>query len=217
MEIIVPLRIARKIPLAATMLATALAVLPAVPAQAAKLRPQNLTQLIKDSELIVAGRVLDVTDGVSPTGLPYTEVTLSVSDSAKGELRGGAKYKFRQFGLVAPRKLPDGKMLLAVSPEGFPRWQEGERVIAFLHQPARKTGLQTTAGLAQGKLTLINGRVVNEFNNRGLFDGVKISDNLLSEKEREMLRSTGPVDAATFVALVGRAISQNWIGSGEMR
>jgi hypothetical protein len=203
--------------MAAALLATALAVLPALPAQAAKLRPQNLTQLINDSEMIVAGRVLDVTDGVTATGLPYTEITLSVNDSAKGQLRGGAKYKFRQFGLVEPRKLPSGKMLLAVSPEGFPRWQEGERVIAFLHKPARRTGLQTTAGLAQGKLTVINGRVVNEFNNRGLFDGVKFRDGLLSEKEQAMLRSTGPVDAATFVGLVGRAVSQNWATSGEMR
>jgi hypothetical protein len=211
------LRNARSFPMAAALLATALAVLPALPAQAAKLRPQNLTQLINDSEMIVAGRVLDVTDGVTATGLPYTEITLSVNDSAKGQLRGGAKYKFRQFGLVEPRKLPSGKMLLAVSPEGFPRWQEGERVIAFLHKPARRTGLQTTAGLAQGKLTVINGRVVNEFNNRGLFDGVKFRDGLLSEKEQAMLRSTGPVDAATFVGLVGRAVSQNWATSGEMR
>jgi hypothetical protein len=217
LEISHVLRIDRPITLAAALLATALALLPAVPAQAAKLRSQNLTQLITDAQMIVAGRVLSVTDGVTPTGLPYTEITLSVNDSAKGELRGGAKYKFRQFGLVAPRKLPDGTMLLSVSPEGFPRWQEGERVIAFLHKPAKKTGLQTTAGLAQGKLTVINGRVVNEFNNLGLFDGVKIRDSLLSEKEQAMLRSSGPVDAATFVGLVGRAVSQNWITSGEMR
>ncbi len=211
------LRLVRPSLMAAAVLGTALALLPAVAVQAAKLKQQNLTQLIADAQMIVAGKVVRVTDGVTPQGLPYTEITLAVQDSAKGTLRGGASYKFRQFGLVAPRKMPNGKMLLAVSPEGFPRWQEGERVIAFMHKPASKTGLQTTSGLAQGKLNLLDGQVFNEFNNRGLFDGVKINDALLSKNERAMLASQGPVDAATFVGLVGRAVSENWITSGEMR
>jgi hypothetical protein len=186
-------------------------------AEAAKLRPQNLTRLITDADQIVAGKVTHVADGVSERGLPYTEITISVADSVRGELRGGKKYTFRQFGLLKPRRMPDGRVLAAVTPEGFPRWQEGEQVVAFLYHPAARTGLQTTAGLAQGKLTVLNGRIANEFNNRGLFEGVKISDDLLSEKERAMLTSQGPVDVATFVGLVGRAVSENWIASGEMR
>jgi hypothetical protein len=189
----------------------------AAPVQAAKLKPQNLTRLIADSDQIVAGKVTRVTDGVSPGGLPYTEITIAVADSAKGELRGGKSYTFRQFGLLEPRKMPGGRVLVAVTPEGFPRWQEGEQMVAFLHRPAKRTGLQTTAGLAQGKLTMLNGRMANEFDNRGLFDGVKISDDLLTEKERAMLKSSGPVDAATFIGLVGRAVSENWVATGEMR
>ena len=186
-------------------------------AHAVKLKPQNLTQLIADADQIVAGKVTSVTDGVNERGMPYTEITIAVADSAKGQLRGGKRYTFRQFGLLEPRKMPNGRVLVAVTPEGFPQWQQGEQVIAFLHRPATRTGLQTTAGLAQGKLTLLNGRVANEFNNRGLFEGVKISDDLLTEKERAMLKSQGPVDAATFVGLVGRAVNENWIGTGEMR
>ena len=186
-------------------------------AHAAKLKQQNLTRLIADAEQIVAGKVTRVTDGVTARGLPYTEITLAVADSAKGELRGGKPYTFRQFGLLEPRKMPNGRVLVAVTPEGFPRWQEGEQVVAFLYRPANRTGLQTTAGLAQGKLTVLNGRIANEFNNRGLFEGVKISDDLLSDKERAMLKSQGPVDAATFVGLVGRAVNENWVARGEMR
>jgi hypothetical protein len=186
-------------------------------AEAAKLKPQNLTQLIADADQIVAGKVTRVSDGVSANGLPYTEITIAVADSAKGELRGGKSYTFRQFGLLEPRKVSGGRVLVAVTPDGFPRWQEGEQMVAFLHRPAKRTGLQTTAGLAQGKLTMLNGRMTNEFNNRGLFDGVKIDDDLLSEKERAMLKSSGPVDAATFIGLVGRAVSENWIVKGEMR
>ena len=186
-------------------------------ANAVKLKQQNLTQLITDADQIVAGKVTRVTDGVSPSGLPYTEITIAVADSAKGELRGGKPYTFRQFGLLEPRKMPNGRVLVAVTPEGFPRWQEGEQVVAFLYRPANRTGLQTTAGLAQGKLTVLDGRIANEFNNRGLFEGVQVSDDLLSEKERAMLKSQGPVDAATFVGLVGRAVNEQWIARGEMR
>jgi hypothetical protein len=198
-------------------LATALALLAGPAAHAMKLKPQNLTQLIADSQSIIAGKVTRVTDGIATNGMPYTEVTISVSDSAKGELRGGKSFTFRQFGLLEPRKLPSGKTLIAVTPEGFPRWTAGEQVIAFMHKPASRTGLQTTAGLAQGKLNVLNGRVTNEFENRGLFEGVKIEEGLLSDKERAMLKSQGAVDAATFVGLVGRAVSGNWIQNGEMR
>jgi hypothetical protein len=198
-------------------LATALALLGGPAAHAMKLKQQNLTQLIADSQSIIAGKVTRVTDGVAPNGMPYTEITVSVADSAKGELRGGAKYTFRQFGLVKPRKMPNGSTLVAVTPDGFPNWKVGEQVVAFMYKPASRTGLQTTAGLAQGKLNVLDGRVQNEFNNRGLFDGVKIQDGLLSAKEREMLSSKGAVDAATFVGLVGRAVTGNWIATGEMR
>ena len=198
-------------------LAAAFALLGGPAAHAMKLKPQNLTQLITDSQSIIAGKVTRVTNGVASNGMPYTEVTISVSDSAKGELRGGASYTFRQFGLLEPRKLPNGKTLIAVTPEGFPRWAAGEQVIAFMYKPASRTGLQTTSGLAQGKLNVLNGKVTNEFSNRGLFEGVKVEEGLLSEKERAMLKSQGAVDAATFVGLVGRAVSGNWIQTGEMR
>jgi len=200
-----------------TALAATLALLGGPVAHAMKLKPQNLTQLISDSQSIIAGKVTRVTDGIAPNGMPYTEITVSVSDSAKGELRGGANYTFRQFGLLEPRKLPNGKTLIAVTPEGFPHWTVGEHVIAFMYKPASRTGLQTTAGLAQGKLNVLNGKLTNEFNNRGLFEGVKIQDGLLSDKERAMVKSQGSVDAATFVGLVGRAVSGNWIQTGEMR
>jgi hypothetical protein len=193
-------------------------VLSSVPAaSAATLQKQNLTRLIADSQNIISGKVERVVDGVDEHGMPYTEVTIAVAVAAKGAARGGAEYTFRQFGLLKPRKMPNGKMLVAVTPEGFPRWGVGERVVAFLYKPASRTGLQTTTGLAQGKLRLLDGRVRNEFNNEGLFDGVKIREDLLTGKERAMLASKGAVDAATFVGLVGRAVNERWIETGGMR
>jgi hypothetical protein len=200
-----------------TVVSTAI-VLSFVPAaSAATLQKQNLTRLIADSQNIISGKVERVVDGVDEHGMPFTEVTIAVADAAKGAARGGAEYTFRQFGLLKPRKMPNGKMLVAVTPEGFPRWGVGERVVAFLYKRASRTGLQTTTGLAQGKLRLLDGRVRNEFNNEGLFDGVKIREDLLTGKERAMLASKGAVDAATFVGLVGRAVNERWIETGGMR
>jgi hypothetical protein len=201
-----------------TVAAVAALALPGSPAaHAMTLKKQNLTRLIAESQSIISGTVSRMTDGVTESGLPYTEVTISVSDVAKGKVRGGSEYTFRQFGLLKPRRMPNGKTLLAVTPEGFPRWAVGEGVVAFLYRPASRTGLQTTAGLAQGKLSVLNGRVRNAFDNQGLFDGVRFQEGLLTARERQMVSSQGALDAATFIGLVGRAVAGNWIATGEMR
>lgn len=198
-----------------TALAVMLVLSPA--AHATKLKQQNLTQLIGQAESIVAGTVRSVSDGLNPNGVPYTEVTIAVGTSAKGKLKAGEDYTFRQFGLLEPRTFPNGRQMLAVSPEGFPRWSEGEYVIAFLYAPASQTGLQTTAGMAQGKLTSINGRLANQFNNLSLFEGVAVNPALLNTKEAAMLEARGAVDTQVFLGLVRRAVTEGWIENGGMK
>ena len=198
---------------------TALAVITLISpaAHAAKLNPQNLTQLITQADSIVAGTVRSVSDGINADGIPYTEVTIAVGSAPKGKVKGGEDYTFRQFGLLEPRQLSNGRQLLAVSPEGFPRWAEGEYIIAFLYQAASRTGLQTTAGMAQGKLTSANGRLANEFGNHGLFEGVVIEPGLISPEESALLQTRGAVDTRVFLNLVSRAVSEGWIENGGMK
>jgi hypothetical protein len=203
----------------------ALALVLAPGAHAAKLVKQNLTQLIAASETIIAGTVTEVTDGFSEDGVPYTAVTIAVSSAAKGAMAGAGRsadreptlYTFRQFGLRAPRVMENGRTFLGVTPDGFARWHEGETVIAFLHKPASITGLQTTAGLAQGKLVLRDGHYANEFENRGLFDGVEINSGLLTPAQQNMLLNPGPANAGALMSLVERAVREGWIEHGEMR
>jgi hypothetical protein len=185
--------------------------------QAASLKTQNLTHLISESESIIEGTVESVTDGIDENGFPYTEVTLFVRSSAKGAISGETEYTFRQFGLTRPRTMENGQVMLAVNPQGFPTWTEGETVVAFLYKPASMTGLQTTAGMAQGKLSRNNDRLFNEFGNEGLFEGVEINDGLLTPEERNMLTTPGNVDAELFMNLVHRAVSEQWIENGEMQ
>ncbi|WP_224784776.1 hypothetical protein [Marinihelvus fidelis] len=200
-----------------TAVATAALLLAAPMAHAMKIKQQNLVDLISDSQNIVHGTVKSVTDGINDKGVPYTEVTISVGSSAKGRKLDGQDVTFRQFGLLKPRTFPNGKTLLAVTPEGFPKWVEGETVVAFLREPASLTGLQTTAGMGQGKFRQVNGKLVNEYANAGLFEGVEIDTALTSPEERNMITQPGAVDAAAFIDLVGRAVEGNWIESGEMK
>lgn len=200
-----------------TVLSLAFFALAALPAHAMKIRSQNLAQLITDAQSIVFGSVSSVTDGIDAKGVPYTEITLQIGSVAKGNIKDGESYTFRQFGLLQPRKLANGKTYLAVSPEGFPRWIEGETVMAFLRQPASLTGLQTTAGMGQGKLSLVNGRLINEYNNSGMFEGMTIDSSRLNSEQQNMLVDPSALDVGAFVDLVGRAVSEQWIEKGVIK
>ena len=140
-----------------------------------------------------------------------------MNSAAKGAHSKNSIYTFRQFGLTKPRKQPNGKQLLAVSPEGFPRWHANETVVVFMHKAAKKTGLRTTAGMANGKFVMQGGKLTNEFNNLGIFNGLEFKPGLLTESENNMLKAAGAVNAADFMSLVGKAVSQQWISKGEMK
>jgi hypothetical protein len=204
------------VPMAAALLLTLIALV-VTPAHAMKIRNQNLTQLISDSSSIVFGTVDKVTDGIDAKGVPYTEVTIHVGSDAKGKIADGATYSFRQFGLLTPRKMANGKAFIALRPEGFPRWIEGETVVAFLREPASITGLQTTAGMGQGKLSMVNGKLINEYQNAGMFDGVDIDSSLLTSEQQNMLLNPRAIDASAFIDLVGRAVSEQWIEKGVLK
>ncbi len=196
-------------------MALALAVCSVAAAQG-KSQKQNLVQLIESSQSIVAGTVTKVTDGIDANGLPYTEVTLSVGIAPKGDIQRG-DYTFRQFGLIKPRTLPNGKRMLMVTPEEFPRWHADEYVVAFLYHPAAKTGLQTTSGLAQGKLLKVNDMLVNQYDNAGLFDNITVKPGVLSSNEQAVLASRGPVKAADLLGLINHIVADKLLEQGAIR
>ncbi|MEJ6005080.1 hypothetical protein WG899_05945 [Paucibacter sp. AS339] len=189
----------------------------ALPALATQLPPQNLSQMIAKADLIVSGQVTAVKDGIE-NGLPFTEVTLKVSGSAKQTLDTSSSYSFRQYGLLKPRKMSDGRYLLPAKIEGMPTWQVGERVLTFMNKPAAATGLRTPVGLAQGKFSINGSKAANAFNNEGLFEGVSVDSGLLRNSETAMLaKRSGAVDLAVLQGLVNRAVKNNWVATGVMR
>lgn len=182
--------------------------------QAATLASQNLVSLIQNSDRILVGTVESISDGFDDSNVPFTEVTLRVSDHIRGE--AGDTVTFRQFGLLEPREI-DGRTYLGTSPDGWPRWNEKERVMVFLGPPARLTGLRTTVGLQAGKLRMSNGQLANAAGNVGIFSGMKVEANGLTSDQVAMLASDGQaVDANPFISLVRRAVDENWIENGVM-
>jgi hypothetical protein len=190
-------------------------------ARATQVVHQNLKQLIAASDLIVAGEVTKVTDGLQ-RGVPFTEITVEVKQSLKKSLASGSSYTFRQYGLLKARKITGdrsgNRYLLPARIEGMPTWTVGERMMTFLNKPAKGTGLVTPVGLAQGKLTATGGKVANSFNNANLFQGVTVDPKVLKPGEAALLQTrSGAVDQAALFHLVGRAVNEGWIKKGAMR
>jgi hypothetical protein len=176
--------------------------------------PMTVVDLLAHSQTIVSGQVQSVTDGFDARGLPYTEVTIKVSDTIRGQK--AETYTFRQFGLDQPRKLADGRTYLA-RPVGWPTWRKNEAALLFMYSKAKNTGLQTTVGLGQGKLSLANGVAMNSYENSTLFTGVRVNRGLLDASEQKMFDTKkGPVDAETLQKFLHRAVDGNWVKNGSI-
>lgn len=181
-------------------------------AHAKNIKKQNLLELMSHTDSILIGTVEKQTDGFYK-GLPYTEITVSVGQSIKGN--HGSTYKFRQFGLLEPRSM-NGRVNLMVTPAGWPTYSDGEQVMLFLHKPASETGFQTTAGLTQGKFTLRGNKVANGINNDSLFADMEINTSLSQEHSNLVSQQGGAYSTDAFLSLVKTAVNENWIGSGVM-
>lgn len=186
---------------------------------------QNLGQLTEIADIILVGKVIEMTDGLTEENLPYTEITFEVSRSIKSgtkKFRTRPKWErpnpgirpnthiftYRQFGLLKPRDMGDGKSL-AVTLDGFPKYTMNEEVMIFLYTPAPQSGFRTTVGLAQGKFSIKKGKMSNIINNRQLFANMEIERANLPLAEKHMFtQRSGPLDANMVINLVSRAVKE---------
>ncbi|HEX4824182.1 MAG TPA: hypothetical protein VFV19_07695 [Candidatus Polarisedimenticolaceae bacterium] len=175
----------------------------------------NIVELLQQSQDIVVGKVANVTDGLDEKGIPYTEITLQVTESIRGTL--GDEYKFRQFGLLKPRPVGDGKRTMMPAPPGFPKYAVGEDVVLMLRPSAKWTGFRMPAGVTVGKFKLGPGRVANDTNNEGLFRGVQLDNGLVNENEKQMMKAGGPANPDTFLSFLRKAVREHWVENGRMR
>jgi hypothetical protein len=201
---------------ACAVLACALLLAPSETRATTVKRHLSIVDLLQQSEVIVRGRVKSVTDGVDARGIPYTEVTLVVAESLKGKV--GGEYTFRQFGLLAPKRMENGLVNLMVTPSAWSTYARGEESIYFLRKAAAWTGLRTTAGLAQGKFQVSVAGATNSVDNTGLFERVTVDPGLLGDGEQRVMATTrGAVNAKSFTSLVKQAVEGKWVENGRMR
>lgn len=180
---------------------------------AKSIKKQNLVELLTHTDSILVGTVTNKSDGFH-NGLPYTEIEVAVGQSIKGA--HDKTYTFRQFGLIEPKTMADGRVNLMVTPAGWPTYVKGEQVMLFLHKPASETGFQTTAGLTQGKFTIRGSRIANGIDNEALFDNVKITGPLDAAQQNLIEQKSGAYAAEAFLSLVRQAVEQDWIENGVL-
>ncbi len=187
------------------LVATVALLTPAV--EATSVKAMNVGDLINNSKNIVIGQVVNVTDGFDANNLPYTDVTVAIAQQLKGNAKG--TYTFRQFGLDKPREV-GGRTYIGVSPDGFPRFKQGEDVVLFLYAKT-SLGFESATGLMQGKFVISGETITNPVDNAGLFHNVNIDPSLLSADEAKMLQSKkGPAPTSLFTDFVRKAVDNDW-------
>lgn len=175
----------------------------------------SIVDLIAESELIVQGTIISVTDGIE-NKIPFTEVKMKVGETLQGE--AGEEVTFRQFGLMKPRLMPDGYVNLNVTPEGWATYKADEQVMIFLYKTASLTGLRAPVGLSQGKFSMQSASIINQTGNIGLFQDVEVDKKLLNDRDNRLLATKkGPVNADAFASFVRRAVKDKWIEGGKLK
>lgn len=178
-------------------------------AGALTLKPMNLVDLVRDSDSIVVGSVTTVTDGITESGFPYTEITISVEEAIRGSFAD--TFAFRQIGLLTPRPTADGRMVMAAAPPEIPRYTIGDHVLLFLGEPASMTGLRTTLGLGVGRFVLGAGQAQNDYANEGVFSNVSVDSTVATSNDQRILAtSIGAVNPNDLLSLVRRAVQSRW-------
>lgn len=166
-------------------------------------RPVNLTYLAQSADVIVQGRVTEVTHKklVRHANIPTIEVTLEVEKMLRGPQ--SRTYTFREVFLGLRTK------------EGKQGYLVGQRLLLFLTAPSRY-GLSSPVGIEQGRFHITYNSegdeiIANEFDNAGLFKGVNYSPPKGTKLSVNQMRITtikgGPVPLNDLVSLVSTLTS----------
>jgi hypothetical protein len=167
--------------------------------------PQNLSELVSQSQLVVQGWVRQVIVASHPTlrNLMTVVVTVQVEDTFKGS--APATYTFRQA--VIDRRDLQNKL----------DYSAGEHVVLFLIKPSTY-GLSSPAGLDQGRFRISQNKrgklvAVNRVGNIGLFRAMPAEiqqDSSLKSATRNLLSKAnpGPMDLQQLKTIVRAIASQ---------
>ena len=114
---------------------------PAGDAVAQRSLPMSLDRMVRQSGVIVHGRIVSTETGRDPrTGLPATWTTVEVRENFYGAT--GSTVRYKQFGGTV-----DG--IVTPTPD-LPRLANDEEVILLLYPASEAAGFQSPVGLGQG-------------------------------------------------------------------
>ncbi len=162
-------------------------------------RQENVVELTRRADFIVAGRVLEVHYEPLPhyPNLVTIRVTLAVERVLRGAI--GARYTFRQMLLFEPHR------------SGKRRYLPGDRLLLFLPTPSRY-GLNSPLGGDQGRFHIYSDlqgheQIINDLGNAGLFKNVGEEASgeglsLTARQQRMLTKRGGAVPLEDFVSLV---------------
>ena len=165
--------------------------------------PVNFARLSRSAHHVVAGRVTSITADKDPaTGYIFSKVTLSVSEAVPSFLVG-REYSFRMIGGEL-----DGKRLYIA---GFPRFQQGEKVVLFLNSQTSSV-FGPTIGLWQGVFFVeedasTGAEAVTDYQRRPII-GVRDRQLLCGRPGRRCLAPISPSEAERQAVLPQTASAQ---------
>lgn len=181
-------------------------------ALATSVKPLNLEDLMSGAELIFIGKLISANSFIDLNGLPVTAYEFEVLHPIKGS--ADSTITIRQFGL----RESDFATGRAPAYPGVPTYEIDGVYLLFVNGESR-FGLRNAVGLGQGAFSVFQQitdkgdlaiRVVNAYNNAGLFKNTRILNRLnLNPNERTLLQSRGdllPIDS--LVSLVEKFVEK---------
>ena len=186
----------------AVFVCTVAALLAALPATAVSILQMNIEDLSERSDKIFRGTVVDITTGsvvAGGTELPTITYTVQVDEAFKGVADEKGLVEIQMFGSKSNTIDLEGGITKFPIAAGQPNLKVGQEYVLFTTQPSA-IGLSTTVGLGHGCFSVAEldkaEMVVNEFDNRGVFNGFA------------GMPAAGPVEYNQMAALLQQLLGQ---------
>jgi hypothetical protein len=122
-----------------------IALVSARPAVASLVQAMDLAELVEAAELVVVARVMSQASSYDDRGRIVTDVQMQVEQAEKGAIAPGASVVVRRLGGEV-----DG---IAMRIEGEPSFEDGEVVLLFGSDPAKRSVLRPV-GMSQGAMRI---------------------------------------------------------------
>lgn len=184
--------------LIALILAIGIFLAVAMPAHATQVIGLKFAEVVDDADIIFSGKIINIETKLSDQNgkqVPYTFVTVSITEVLKGSLKGDT-YTFKTAGGQYPGK----KLVYAIG--DMPSFKEGQEVFLFLKDDP--TLYSPVVGFFQGRFNLL---VNKSSGSKEVFDnfGKPVTEGFI--KADPANKSSKPVNYEVFKGMIKSLMS----------